>query len=159
MRRPYALVVSHLNPYKNLVEVVEAFGRARPRAAGGPLQLVLVGRRNHEAYYRRLVATVSRLGLAGDGRFLPPLEPDQGAPVACSSAGVMPEIGGDTVLYFDPWDVEDIARALVALAGDETLRRRLGAAARERARVFPDGVRVATDTIAILEAAGRCAAS
>jgi glycosyltransferase involved in cell wall biosynthesis len=190
IRRPYALVVSHLNPYKNLVEVVEAFDRARQQARPGPLQLVIVGRRNHAAYARRLLRTIARLGLGRDGVCLPGELPheevqklvagcelyvfpstcencptaliealDLGVPIACSNVGVMPEIGGDAVLYFDPDDVEDAARSLAALATDEALRGRLRAAARERAKVFPDGARVASETIAVLEAAARCVVS
>lgn len=190
IRRPYVLVVSHVNPYKNLVEVVEAFDRARRKTGLSSLTLVIVGRRNHAAYYRKLVATVSRLGLsdsdvrlvgevahadvqkliAGCELYVFPstcencptalIEAlDQGAPVACSSTGVMPEIAGDAVVYFDPDDVEDVSRALALLLTDEDLRRRLRAAARERAATFPDGPQVARETIAILEAAGRCAAS
>lgn len=78
-----------------------------------------------------------------------------GAPIACSNVGVMPEIGGEAVVYFDLCDVEDIARVLTRLMTDEDLRQRLRAAARERASAFPDGAGVAGDTISRLEAAGR----
>jgi glycosyltransferase involved in cell wall biosynthesis len=59
-----------------------------------------------------------------------------GCPVACSRTGSLPEVGGDTVLYFDPTDPADIATALVHLSADAGLRERLATAGRARAAQF-----------------------
>lgn len=186
LRRPYVLVVAHLNPYKNLVELVEGFDRARRECGRTSLQLVIAGRRNHPAYHRKLLAERARLGLqeedvrlageiahedvlaliAGCQFYVYPSTCEncptaliealsQGVPIACSNVGVMPEIGGDAVAYFDPWNVEDIARTLLSLMTDAELCQRLRSSARKRAGIFPDGATVARETIAILEAAGQ----
>jgi glycosyltransferase involved in cell wall biosynthesis len=186
IRRPYVLVVAHLNPYKNLVELVEAFDRARRECGRTALQLVIAGRRNHPAYYRKLLAERARLGLqeedvrlageiahqdvlaliAGCQFYVYPSTCEncptaliealsQGVPIACSNVGVMPEIGGEAVAYFDPWNVEDIARTLVSLMTDAELCQRLRSLARKRAGIFPDGATVARETVAFLEAAGQ----
>jgi len=54
-------------------------------------------------------------------------------PVVLARASCFPEIAGDAALYFDPYDAEDLARALSKLLDAEDLRMSL--AARGRARV------------------------
>jgi glycosyltransferase involved in cell wall biosynthesis len=76
-----------------------------------------------------------------------------GLPIACSSRGPMPEVLGDTGLCFDPERVDDIARALRELAEDAALRRRLAAAASERARQF-SWERCARETLAFIARTG-----
>ena len=57
-----------------------------------------------------------------------------GLPVLCSNLSVFREIGGDTPLYFDPRQSEDIAAKMLALIRDEQLRQRCIAASLEMAR-------------------------
>jgi glycosyltransferase involved in cell wall biosynthesis len=59
-----------------------------------------------------------------------------GRPVVATATDSLPEIvlDGETGCLVTPGSVEDLAEALVKLARDEGLRRRLGAGARERAR-------------------------
>jgi glycosyltransferase involved in cell wall biosynthesis len=45
-----------------------------------------------------------------------------GKPVLCSTAGSLPEVGGDAVLYFNPLDPLEIADGMVRLTQDITLR-------------------------------------
>jgi glycosyltransferase involved in cell wall biosynthesis len=59
-----------------------------------------------------------------------------GAPAACSAGGSLHEVGGEAVLPFDPASEAQIADAVLALAADEALRRRLADAGRERAHAF-----------------------
>ena len=73
-----------------------------------------------------------------------------GAPVACSSVGSLPEVGGDAVLYFDPLEAEQIAKAITACLEDERLRGRLIAAGRKQARRF-SYAETARQTLAIFE--------
>lgn len=37
-----------------------------------------------------------------------------GAPVVCSRTGSLPEVGGDAAMYFDPTDVDDMAKSIAA---------------------------------------------
>jgi glycosyltransferase involved in cell wall biosynthesis len=158
---PLVLSVSARRPHKNLPRLIEAFARV---TADPPPLLVLPGyetpfegelrRRADElrvAERVRFLGWVSDEDLEGlyaastcfafpslaEGFGLPVLEAMQrGLPVACSSAGPLPEIGGDAVRYFDPVDVTGMARALSDLLLDQRLRAELADAGRERARSF-----------------------
>lgn len=59
-----------------------------------------------------------------------------GLPVACSNRGPMPEILGDTGVYFDPEQPRDIARALHELLDSPQLRTELAQASYVRAQQF-----------------------
>lgn len=50
-----------------------------------------------------------------------------GTPVVCSNTSSLPEVAGDAALYFDPRDVDDIARTLHRALTDTTLRDTLHA--------------------------------
>jgi glycosyltransferase involved in cell wall biosynthesis len=59
-----------------------------------------------------------------------------GIPVACATAGSLPEIGGDAVCYFDPLSVADIAARLWTVLTEAEYRERLIAGGRERSTLF-----------------------
>jgi glycosyltransferase involved in cell wall biosynthesis len=72
-----------------------------------------------------------------EGFGLPPLEAMAcGAPVIASNSSSLPEVVGDAGLLVDPTSVDELAQALVRLAGDRELRRELGQRARSRATRF-----------------------
>jgi glycosyltransferase involved in cell wall biosynthesis len=76
----------------------------------------------------------------------------RGVPVACSTAGPLPEIAGDAARYFDPLDVADMTGALSELVRRDRLRHELASAGRERARSFT-WERTARETLASYERA------
>ena len=56
----------------------------------------------------------------------PPLEAMAcGTPAIASNASCIPEILGDAALYFDPYDVSDIAAKMEDISKDEALRKKL----------------------------------
>lgn len=59
-----------------------------------------------------------------------------GTPAACSRVSSLPEVGGDAVLYFNPYDAYDIARQLARLLSEPTTCRVLSARAIERSTAF-----------------------
>jgi glycosyltransferase involved in cell wall biosynthesis len=59
-----------------------------------------------------------------------------GTPLVSSSVSSMPEIVGPAGLLVSPADVSALARALVAIDGDDVLHARLVAAGRERVAMF-----------------------
>jgi len=158
----YLLFVSTLEPRKNILGLLEGFARAV--AGGYEGDLVLVGRwgwkteaaraalaasparhRIHHLDYlkreelnavlRAAEALVFPSLLEGFG--LPVVEAMAvGVPVITSNVSSLPEVGGDAVLYVDPRDPDDLAAAILRLAGDRQLRERLVAAARSRAAQF-----------------------
>jgi glycosyltransferase involved in cell wall biosynthesis len=158
---PIVLSVSARRPHKNLPRLLAAFARLESQP---PPVLVLPG--YPTAFESELEAEARRLGASDRVRFLdwvsdrdleglyaaavcfvfpslaegfglPVLEAMQrGVPVACSSASALPEVGGEAVRYFDPFDTGEIASALSELLGSTHLRERLAAAGRRRADTF-----------------------
>lgn len=61
-----------------------------------------------------------------EGFGLPPLEAMAcGTPVICSNVSSLPEVGGDAVLYCDPYLVDDIKNKIEKLLLDEDLQKEL----------------------------------
>ncbi|HXH37641.1 MAG TPA: glycosyltransferase, partial [Thermoanaerobaculia bacterium] len=68
-------------------------------------------------------------------------------PAASSNIGPMPEVGGDAMLYFDPFDPAAIGDALLLLMQSKELRSDLSRRAAERAQTWPGEGEVAKRTI------------
>ncbi len=74
-------------------------------------------------YYNRAKAFIFPSFYEGFG--IPPLEAQScGCPVLSSNMSCLPEVLGDSVLYFDPLSNKDLEDKLHALQEDEQLRRR-----------------------------------
>lgn len=157
---PLIYVPSPPRPHKNLERLLHAVaslpehvhvvatGYPTPRHVDGFLALAArlgIGSRVHwlgwvydrivEALYARATCVVFPSLTEGFG--LPVLEAmARGVPVACSDRSALPEVGGDAVLYFDPVDVESIARATARLLRDPELRKELAARGHQRAKSF-----------------------
>jgi len=131
------LRVGAREPRKALDVLAAAHDRAR--AMGLDAELVVVGdgaRRVDDAalaaLYAGALAVVQPSYLEGFG--LPPLEAAaHGTPAVVSDLPCFAETLGDAALRVAPGDAEALAGALLRIAGDDALRARLGAAARERA--------------------------
>lgn len=156
----HLLHIGTLEPRKNLVRLVEAFGRVRD----SDMCLVLVGGRGW--LYRELFAKVEDLQLGSkvcfvgyvpdeelplfynaahslvypslyEGFGLPVLEALAcGTPVLTSNRSSLPEIAGDAALLVDPCSVDDIAAGMQRLMKDEALRQELRERGLARARQF-----------------------
>jgi len=59
-----------------------------------------------------------------------------GTPVVTSRTSSLPEIAGDAALYVNPYDTDDIARAIKTIAADTDLRRELVRRGRVQAELF-----------------------
>jgi glycosyltransferase involved in cell wall biosynthesis len=127
---PFVLYPARPWPHKNHVRLFEAF--AALRSTRPRLRLVLTGG-GHErlgplpegveslgvvstaalaSLYRRAACLVFPSLYEGFG--LPPLEAMAcGCPVAAATSGAIPEVCGDAAVYFDPTDVEAMARAMI----------------------------------------------
>ena len=182
IRRPYVISVSHLNPYKQTVELLEAFALASKEVPGR--QLVLVGMAQFPAYRDRIHETIERFALqdsvvltgelphldaltlmAGSESFVFTSTCEAGPtalveamvlglPIGSSNVGTMPEVTGDAALLFDPRNPNEIAEALRRLMIDEALRDDLGRRALERCAEFHlSPDEVAAVTLMVLEEA------
>src|SRR5207245_8902714 len=153
--------VGNLQPRKNIERLIQAF-QVLVRDRGHDIALVIVGpKRFHAdlivdaarslsdrvhftgyitgaqlaACYRCSTAFVFPSLYEGFG--LPALESmAQGAPVACSTAGALPEVCGRAAVYFDPRSVDAMVDAVEKILGDANLRKSLVDAGLSRAREF-----------------------
>jgi glycosyltransferase involved in cell wall biosynthesis len=57
-------------------------------------------------------------------------------PIVCSGVASIPELGGDAVLYCNPFEVSDIAEKIGNLWSDQNLRSTLSARGKERREIF-----------------------
>ncbi|HSX42997.1 MAG TPA: glycosyltransferase family 1 protein [Candidatus Saccharimonadales bacterium] len=88
-----------------------------------------------------------------EGFGLPGLEAQQhGAPVVCSNATCLPEVYGDSVHYFDPLDIEDMAAKIGEVVDDPILREDLIERGSKNAASY-SWRHMAEQTLAVYEAA------
>ncbi len=164
LARPYVLAVGNLQPRKNLLRLLEAWGALVGANATGEHLLVLAGGiRGRRADVARKVARLrlqDRVRTTGyvaeadlpalycgasvfvcpslhEGFGLPVLEAmAAGTPVACSRVTALPETAGNAAAFFDPFDTDDIAAVLVALLDHAEMRDKLRTRGLARARGF-----------------------
>ncbi len=137
------MYVGNLKPHKNLERLLEAFSKLKNKE---DYRLILVGKafKNYNMLELKekelgIEKNVIHTGLVNqeelvdlynladlfvfpslyEGFGIPILEAlSCGTPVACSSTSSMPEVGGDVVEYFNPYDVNEITTKMV-----ETLQK------------------------------------
>jgi len=72
-----------------------------------------------------------------EGFGLPVLEAMScGVPVITSNASSLPEVGGDAVLYFSPYDEEGLVSQIKNIISSPSLQRELSEKSKERAKIF-----------------------
>jgi len=71
-----------------------------------------------------------------------------GTPVVCAGTSSLPEVGGAAARYFDPTDVDDMARAIAAVWEDAARRDQMRAAGLAQAARF-SWERTAAETLAV----------
>ncbi len=59
-----------------------------------------------------------------------------GAPVITSNVSSLPEVGGDAVVYCNPYDIEDIKNKIEMVLGDEQLQQKMIEKGLKRAKQF-----------------------
>lgn len=159
----FLLFVGTIEPRKNLVTLLNAYQEVL-RATGPQPQLVIAGKSGWLT--DEVFNTVRKLGIEERVRFtgyisdsdlcalysscrvfiypsiyegfgLPPLEAMAcGAPVVTSSIPSIAEVVGDAAIVVAPGKVDDLAKVLVRLLGDEPERRRLSQAGLKRSEHF-----------------------
>lgn len=164
IRGRFVLFAGNIKPHKNLERLIEAFARLRARPGHEDLRLFLIG--EEVSRYPSLRRAMEAAGVRAEVRFfgfvphrtlaalyrlasifafpslyegfgLPPLEAMAcGIPVLTSRLSSLPEVVGDAAVLVDPYDVDDIARGLERLLGDEALRSTLVEKGYARARSF-----------------------
>jgi len=149
---PYFLFVGALHPRKNVAGLLRAFDDFKS-GTGRNEKLLIVGGEMHktgeiadtwqkmqfknDVVFTGRVAQEELYGIFGaalaltfvpffEGFGIPILEAMYaGIPVICSNTTSMPEVGGDAVLYVEPGNVRQIAKAMAKIASDSDLRDEL----------------------------------
>lgn len=138
----YLLAVSSDFPHKNFESLVKAFLLLNHPS----LKLKIVGSKGSIASQYQNEKTIDFLGRVSDeqlielyqnayafvfpslyeGFGIPPLEAQAcGCPVISSNLSVMPEVLGDSVIYFNPKEINDIKEKMNLLLEDEYLYKEL----------------------------------
>ena len=74
-----------------------------------------------------------------------------GIPVACSNVASLPEVAGSAALFFDPFDVNSITKAMHRLADDPLLRKDLIKKGYEQAKKYSDREAMVDEYIRVME--------
>jgi glycosyltransferase involved in cell wall biosynthesis len=170
----YLLHVGTIEPRKNLERLLEALHRLRE--GGEDIRLVIVGGKGwlYQSFFQRLeelalsdavclpgyvpdadlpaIYSGARLAVVPslyEGFGLPVLEAMAcGAPVVCSNASSLPEVGGQAARYFDPADTPAMADAILLAWRDAALRDTMRQEGLARAAQF-SWARAADETLAV----------
>ena len=169
----FIMYIGRPNPHKNLGRLIEAYSKLKQDMP--ELHLVLAGKR--DVLFKRHKRDVERMGIPdvhftgkisdgelrwlyehcaayvfpslSEGFGLPGLEAMAcGAPVVSSSATSLPEIYGDAAHYFDPLDVDDMAKAIKSVLTRPDMRKRLIAAGHKQVKKY-SWRRMAEETLAV----------
>ena len=153
---PHVLYAGRLSPEKGVLELVEAAaGMPLVVAGDGPLRDRVPGALGFVPH-DRLLGLYQRAAVVAcpshrEGYGVACAEAmAHGRPVVASAVGGLRDlvVDGETGLLVPPGDVPALRGALGRLLGDAELRRRLGAAARERARELLSRDHAAAETVA-----------
>lgn len=152
LKKPYLLYVGQWRPHKNLVRLVYAFKILKDKY-GFDGKLVLPGK--EIPTWRDVSKTIKKLELENDiirpgfideknlvywyngaevfvfpslqeGFGIPPLEAmASGTPVVAAEASCIPEVLGNAAYYFDPYSIDDMAKAIGKVLTDNNLKNNL----------------------------------
>jgi len=155
----YVLAVSSLNPNKNFRSIIQAIAFLEDKNKN--FDFVIAGGTNPQVFkgsdLKIESSNVKYVGYVSDeelkalyenagcfvypsfyeGFGLPPLEAMAcGCPVIVSKRASLPEVCGDSALYCDPEDSEDIANKIASVLENKELRKELSEKGHQRSMIF-----------------------
>jgi glycosyltransferase involved in cell wall biosynthesis len=159
----YFLFVSETEKAKNLMELVNAYALL-PEEIKDRYMVYVVGKKGND--YENIINRLRELGLFERFKFFGYLSDDEldrlyakayafvfpsffegfglpvieamakGTPVLCSDTSSIPEVGGDAVLTFSPYDAGELAKKLCLIVNTEGLRETMIQKGLERVKMF-----------------------
>ena len=177
---PYVLCVSHLYPYKNILNMLSAFSTAR-KQTGSQHKLLIAGGIKNINYHKEILYQIKTHSLQNSVFLLDTVAIDElqylykrchffifpspyenfaytlveamscGAPIICSNTTAMPETCQEAAIYFNPENIEDMAEKIELLINDEDLRKSLSQKSLERVKELPDYEEVTFKTLNIMK--------
>lgn len=165
IRAPFLLYVGRIQARKNLLRLVEAYGRVRQRGAAAAL--VIVGKKDWQS--ERLLEKIRELGLESNVHFtgfvpfedlplfynaaeafifpsffegfgLPVIESmASGVATITSHGSSLEEVAGNGAMLIDPCETDSITAALDKVLYDRDFREKLAVAGIKRASQFTQG--------------------
>jgi glycosyltransferase involved in cell wall biosynthesis len=150
--KPYILCVGAAYPHKNLYRLLQAW-KLLQKDIDDKYKLVMVGQ--HDFFYNRLITEATEQKLLNnvvftdyvkdeelpslykyslayvfpsylEGFGLPAIEAQSyGTPVLAANNSSLPEVLGNSALYFDPFDINNISKVLHKIIEDRELRVKL----------------------------------
>jgi glycosyltransferase involved in cell wall biosynthesis len=155
----YVLTVSSIDPRKNINNLILAFNRLNINN----LELIIIGSENNvfkKQDYKKLIQANNNIHFTGylsddelirlyknailfiypsfyEGFGIPPLEAMAlGCPAIVSKTTSLPEVFGNAAYYIDPYDINDIANAIMEVSRNMNLRSDLISKGYERVKLF-----------------------
>ena len=177
---PYVLCVSHLYPYKNILNMLSAFSTAQ-KQTGNQLKLLIAGGIKNVNYHKEILSYINTHSLQNSVFLLNTVAIDElqylykrchffifpspyenfaytlveamscGAPMICSNTTAMPETCQEAAIYFDPRNTEDMAEKIELIINDKDLRKSLSQKSLERVKELPDYEEVTLKTLDIMK--------
>ena len=160
--RPYFIFVGAIHPRKNVGRLIEAFGKFAP--INPDIDLMIVGEsiwakqlptipEVSEDLKKRILfsghVSLSELNqLMGaafaltyipyfEGFGIPLVEAMRcGLPIISGNLTCLPEVAGEAAIYVDPFNVDEVSKAMIYLASDEQKQAELSQKSLERAALF-----------------------
>ena len=177
IKKPYVLFVGTIQPRKNIARLIEAFSQIEDRE----VNLVIVGRKGW--MYDEVLEAPQKFNLSDrvtflhdvtdgelpvfyenaelfvlpslyEGFGLPILEAMKyGCPVVTSNVSSLPEAGGNAAVFFDPYDVSDIAKKMEKVLKDKTLRDKMKKEGHSQVKKF-SWEKAASEVLGVFEEIG-----
>jgi glycosyltransferase involved in cell wall biosynthesis len=177
---PFVLCVSHLYPYKQIPEMIEAFCSIN-RENDFKYTLMIAGSKVSDSYYRKILTMIDKNDANDSVKLLGAVSKEdlyflysecelmlfpspcenfaytlveamsRGAPIVCSNTTAMPETCGDAAVYFDPFDIDDMKKSIRLVLSDKNLENKLRDNSLKRVIQLPSYEEATTRTIDIMK--------
>jgi glycosyltransferase involved in cell wall biosynthesis len=180
IKKPYIFNIGRIDKKKNILLLIEAFGRFKKQNPDDPHRLVLVGRYGFGFDRGRLAGLIKKYNLSEwvietgwvdeadvpylyngatcyvfpscyEGFGIPLLEAmATETPILASRGGSIPEVTGDAALFFETREVHSLVENLTKILSDKKLQSDLVTRGRERVKQF-SWEKTARQTLEILK--------